>query len=52
MLNFLKIFVISDFTEQKTFRVDKMAVFSYMPVISDWRNNLVGDNKFIRIYDE
>jgi hypothetical protein len=34
------------------FRVDKVAVFPYISIISDWRNNLVDDNKFIRIFNE
>jgi hypothetical protein len=34
------------------FRVDRVAVSLYMPIISDWRNNLVGDSKFIRIFSE
>jgi hypothetical protein len=34
------------------FRVDRIVVSSYIFVISDWRNNLVNDNRFIRIFGE
>jgi hypothetical protein len=34
------------------FRVDRVAVFPYILIISDWRNNLVDNNRFIRIFGE
>jgi hypothetical protein len=34
------------------FRVDKMAVSTHISVIPDWRNNLIDDNRFIRIFSE
>jgi hypothetical protein len=34
------------------FRVDRVAVSPYMPIISDWRNNLINNSRFIRIFDE
>jgi hypothetical protein len=34
------------------FRVDKMTVFLYISIISDWRNNLMNNNKFIYIFDK
>jgi hypothetical protein len=29
-----------------------MAVSFHMPVISDWRNNLINNSRFIRIFSE
>jgi hypothetical protein len=29
-----------------------VAVFLYISVIPDWRNNLMSDSRFIRIYGE
>jgi hypothetical protein len=34
------------------FRVDRMAISLYISVIPDWRNNLVDNNKLIRIFGE
>jgi hypothetical protein len=33
-------------------RVDKMMISSYISIIFDWRNNLMNNSKFIRIYSE
>jgi hypothetical protein len=35
-----------------SFRVDRVAVFSHISIISDWRNNLIDDNRFIHIFGE
>jgi hypothetical protein len=34
------------------FRVDRVAVSPYIFIISDWRNNLVDNSRFIRIFGE
>jgi hypothetical protein len=33
-------------------RVDRVTVSLYIPIIFDWRNNLIDDNRFIRIFGE
>jgi hypothetical protein len=33
-------------------RVDRITISPYISVIPDWRNNLMDDNRFIRIFNE
>jgi hypothetical protein len=35
-----------------SFRVNRVAVSPHISIIPDWRNNLIGDSRLIRIFDE
>jgi hypothetical protein len=44
--------VVLNFAEFEFFRVDRVTVLPHIFIISDWRNDLVDNSRFIRIYGE